>query len=167
MRKLINDPANFVDEVIDGILTAHPNSLRAASDDRRAIVRQDFPNGNVGIVTGGGSGHLPLFLGYVGSGLCSGVAIGNVFSSPSAEQILAATKAVDGVITRAAGRIHLGRYLIPRAFAGDPIPCGICSGALERRNSYTVSVSESSLRASRSQSSPIAKPSRPMRTRCK
>jgi dihydroxyacetone kinase len=96
MRKLINDPANFVDEVIDGILTAHPNSLRAASDDQRAIVRKDSPNGNVGIVTGGGSGHLPLFLGYVGSGLCSGVAIGNVFSSPSAEQILAATKAVDG-----------------------------------------------------------------------
>jgi dihydroxyacetone kinase len=96
MRKLINDPANFVDEVIDGILTAHPSSLRAASDDRRAIVRQDLPTGNVGIVTGGGSGHLPLFLGYVGAGLCSGVAIGNVFSSPSAEQILAATKAVDG-----------------------------------------------------------------------
>jgi dihydroxyacetone kinase len=96
MRKLINDPANFVDEVIDGILTAHPNSLRAASDDRRAVVRHDLPNGNVGIVTGGGSGHLPLFLGYVGTGLCSGVAIGNVFSSPSAEQILAATKAVDG-----------------------------------------------------------------------
>jgi dihydroxyacetone kinase len=96
MRKLINDPTDFVDEVIDGILTAHSGSLRAASDDRRAIVRQDFPNGNVGIVTGGGSGHLPLFLGYVGTGLCSGVAIGNVFSSPSAEQILAATKAVDG-----------------------------------------------------------------------
>jgi dihydroxyacetone kinase len=96
MRKLINDPSHFVDEVIDGILIAHPNSLRAVSTDQRAIVRKDYPNGNVGIVTGGGSGHLPLFLGYVGSGLCSGVALGNVFSSPSAEQILAATKAVDG-----------------------------------------------------------------------
>jgi dihydroxyacetone kinase len=50
----------------------------------------------VGIVTGGGSGHLPGFLGYVGEGLCSGVAVGNVFSSPSAEQILEATKAVNG-----------------------------------------------------------------------
>jgi dihydroxyacetone kinase len=96
MRKLINDPIHFVDEVIDGILIAHPDSLRAVSEDQRAIVRRDSPDGKVGIVTGGGSGHLPLFLGYVGSGLCSGVAIGNVFSSPSAEQILAATKAVNG-----------------------------------------------------------------------
>jgi dihydroxyacetone kinase-like protein len=95
MRKLINDPAAFVDEVIDGILLAHPDHLRAASPDRRALVRADAPTGRVGIVTGGGSGHLPVFLGYVGTGLCSGVAIGNVFSSPSAEQILAATQASD------------------------------------------------------------------------
>jgi dihydroxyacetone kinase-like protein len=95
MRKFINDPARFVDEVVDAILAAHPDSLRAASDDARAIVRADAPGDRVGIVTGGGSGHLPLFLGYVGPGLCSGVAVGNVFSSPSAEQILAATKAVD------------------------------------------------------------------------
>jgi dihydroxyacetone kinase len=95
MRKLINDPADFVDEVIDGILLAHGDCLRAASDDRRALVRSDAPGTRVGIVTGGGSGHLPLFLGYVGLGLCSGVAVGNVFSSPSAEQILAATVASD------------------------------------------------------------------------
>jgi dihydroxyacetone kinase-like protein len=95
MRKLINEPANFVDEVIDGILSAYPDQLRAASEDRRALVRADAPGKRVGIVTGGGSGHLPVFLGYVGQGLCSGVAVGNVFSSPSAEQILAATKASD------------------------------------------------------------------------
>jgi dihydroxyacetone kinase-like protein len=95
MRKLINDPGDFVDEVIDGILTAHPHELRAASEDRRALVRRDAPGDRVGIVTGGGSGHLPLFLGYVGRGLCSGAAVGNVFSSPSGEQIHEATKAVD------------------------------------------------------------------------
>jgi len=95
MRKLINRPEDFVDEVLDGILSAHPDQLRAASDDRRAVVRADAPGQRVGIVTGGGSGHLPVFLGYVGEGLCSGVAVGNVFSSPSAEQILAATKASD------------------------------------------------------------------------
>jgi dihydroxyacetone kinase len=50
--------------------------------------------GKVGIVTGGGSGHLPLFLGYVGEGLCDGVAVGNVFASPSAEEILTVTQAV-------------------------------------------------------------------------
>jgi dihydroxyacetone kinase len=97
MRKLINAPDAFVDEMLDGLLLAHPTALKAATDDRRALVRADAPQaGRVGIVTGGGSGHLPVFLGYVGSGLCSGVAIGNVFSSPSAEQVLAATKAVSG-----------------------------------------------------------------------
>jgi phosphoenolpyruvate---glycerone phosphotransferase subunit DhaK len=97
MKKLINDPADFVDEMIDGLLLAHPDQLKAASDDRRALVRADAPlAGKVGIVTGGGSGHLPTFLGYVGVGLCGGVAIGNVFSSPSSEQMYAATKAVDG-----------------------------------------------------------------------
>jgi dihydroxyacetone kinase-like protein len=95
MRKLINEPGDFVDEVVDAILSAHPDELRAASEDRRALVRSDAPGNRVGIVTGGGSGHLPVFLGYVGEGLCSGVAIGNVFSSPSGEQIYAATRAVD------------------------------------------------------------------------
>ena len=97
MKKFINDPESFVDEVIEGILTVHSDSLKAASDDNRAIVRADAPvAGQVGIVTGGGSGHLPVFLGYVGPGLCTGVAVGNVFSSPSTTQVLAATRACDG-----------------------------------------------------------------------
>lgn len=97
MRKIINDPEDFVDEVIEGLLLAHPGALRAVSADSRALVRADAPiAGKVGIVTGGGSGHIPLFLGYVGKGLASGVAVGNVFSSPSSEQVLEATKAVDG-----------------------------------------------------------------------
>jgi dihydroxyacetone kinase len=97
MRKIINDPNNFVDEVVDGILAAHPRMLKAVSSDRRALARADAPiAGHVGIVTGGGSGHLPLFLGYVGAGLCTAVAVGNVFSSPSSEQILAATRAAHG-----------------------------------------------------------------------
>ncbi|WP_324650069.1 dihydroxyacetone kinase family protein [Georgenia sp. H159] len=96
MKKIINDPADFVDEVVDGLLLAHPDELRAASADRRALVRTDAgTGGKVGIVTGGGSGHMPFFLGYVGRGLASGVAVGNVFSSPSAEQIHAATVASD------------------------------------------------------------------------
>ena len=108
MRKLINAPDAFVDEMLDGLLLAHPDELRAATADRRALVRADAPiPGQVGIVTGGGSGHLPVFLGYVGRGLCSGVAVGNVFSSPSADQVLAATKASDG----GAGVLYLyGNY---------------------------------------------------------
>src|SRR4029077_3584297 len=108
MKKIINDPNAFVDEVLDGILAAHPTMLKAVSDDRRTIARADAPiKGHVGIVTGGGSGHLPLFLGYVGVGLCTAVAVGNVFSSPSVEQILAATRAAHG----GAGVVYLyGNY---------------------------------------------------------
>jgi dihydroxyacetone kinase-like protein len=108
MKKLLNDPENFVDEMLDGLLSAHRDMLRAASQDRRALVRADAPlEGKVGIVTGGGSGHLPVFLGYVGRGLCTGVAIGNVFSSPSSEQILEATRASSG----GAGVLYLyGNY---------------------------------------------------------
>jgi dihydroxyacetone kinase-like protein len=108
MKKIINDPNAFVEEALDGILAAHPTMLKAVSEDRRAIARADAPiEGHVGIVTGGGSGHLPLFLGYVGAGLCTAVAVGNVFSSPSVEQILAATRAAHG----GAGVLYLyGNY---------------------------------------------------------
>src|ERR1035441_299448 len=106
MQKIINEPRAFVDEMLDGVLLAHPESLRAAA--RRVIVRADAPRpGKVGIVTGGGSGHLPLFMGYVGFGLADGAAVGDVFASPSSEQILDATRAVDG----GAGVLYLyGNY---------------------------------------------------------
>ncbi|GMA94692.1 dihydroxyacetone kinase subunit DhaK [Pseudolysinimonas kribbensis] len=108
MRKIINDPDAFTDETIEGIIAAHPGALRRAVAGGRALVRADAGrSGKVGIVTGGGSGHLPVFLGYVGLGLCDGVAVGNTFSSPSAEQIADATRAVDG----GAGVLYLyGNY---------------------------------------------------------
>lgn len=96
MKKIINDSEHFVDEVISAILLAHPDHLRSAKTNNRVIVRADAPGSRVGIVTGGGSGHLPVFLGYVGKGLCSGVAVGNVFSSPSSEQIFNASVEVNG-----------------------------------------------------------------------
>jgi phosphoenolpyruvate---glycerone phosphotransferase subunit DhaK len=108
MKKIINESSAFVDEMIEGLLAAHMDMLRSVSPNSRALVRADAPvRGHVGIVTGGGSGHLPVFLGYVGVGLCSGVAIGNVFSSPSMDEILDATRAVDG----GAGVLYLyGNY---------------------------------------------------------
>ncbi len=108
MKKILNQPGNFVDEMVEGILLAHPDQLKTPGDDRRIMVRADAPvAGKVGIVTGGGSGHLPLFKGYVGKGLCDGVAIGNVFSSPSSQQCFEATKAVSG----GAGVLYLyGNY---------------------------------------------------------
>lgn len=108
MKKLINDPYQVVDETISGILKAHPYHLRKAKDSDRALVRADAPiEGKVAICTGGGSGHIPVFLGYVGPGLLDGVSIGNVFSSPSADDMLAATKEVDA----GAGVLYLfGHY---------------------------------------------------------
>jgi phosphoenolpyruvate---glycerone phosphotransferase subunit DhaK len=96
MQKIINDPDWFVDEMLDGVLAAHGDQLRRAAD-ARAIVRAQAPVvGKVAIATGGGSGHLPVFLGYVGEGLLDGCAVGNVFASPSADQMLEVTRAVNG-----------------------------------------------------------------------
>ena len=108
MKKLINDTFKVVEETISGILKAYPYHLRMAQDSSRVLVRRDAPvMGKVAICTGGGSGHIPVFLGYVGPGLLDGVSVGNVFSSPSADDMVAATKAVNG----GAGVLYLfGNY---------------------------------------------------------
>jgi dihydroxyacetone kinase len=95
MRKIMNAPKDFVDDFLAGLLKAYPRDFRSVPGSTRAIARVEARGADprVGIVTGGGSGHLPLFLGYVGQGLCSAVAVGNTFSSPSVDAILAATKA--------------------------------------------------------------------------
>ncbi|HUQ44811.1 MAG TPA: dihydroxyacetone kinase subunit DhaK [Candidatus Limnocylindria bacterium] len=106
MQKILNEPELFVDEMLEGILIAHPDQLKRPS--ARAIVRGDAPvKGKVAIATGGGSGHLPVFMGYVGQGLIDGAAIGNVFASPSSDEMLEVTKAIDG----GAGVLYLyGNY---------------------------------------------------------
>jgi len=108
MKKFINDPYKVVDETIAGILKAYPYHLRLAKGSSRALVRADAPvKGKVAICTGGGSGHIPVFLGYVGPGLLDGVAIGNVFSSPSADDMLVAAREANG----GAGVLYLfGNY---------------------------------------------------------
>jgi len=99
MKKILNAPDSYVDEMIEGILAAYPNHLKgAAVSDRgtRGLVVANAPiEGKVGIATGGGSGHIPLFLGYLGSGLADGVAVGDVFSSPSAQEMFDVTRAID------------------------------------------------------------------------
>jgi len=108
MKKILNNPENYVPEMLAGILAAHPHRLKAAGGDPHCIVRADAPvPGKVGIVTGGGSGHLPVFLGYVGSGMIDGCAVGDVFASPTIDQMYITTKAVHG----GAGVLHLfGNY---------------------------------------------------------
>lgn len=96
MKKFINKPEDFVDEMIDGIVSAHPKLVKYVADNRRCIVNaRPKKKGKVGIATGGGSGHLPLFLGYVGDGLLDGCSVGDVFQSPSADNMLEVTKAID------------------------------------------------------------------------
>lgn len=95
MKKFINQPENFVDEMLMGILAAHPDKLDHVNDDLHCIVKKDTSKDKVAIATGGGSGHLPLFLGYVGDGLLDGCAVGGVFQSPTAEQMFEITKKID------------------------------------------------------------------------
>ena len=68
MKKIINSPSNFVEESIDGLIKSHPDVYSLAKDNNRVITRAKKASKKVGIVTGGGSGHLPVFTGYVGKG---------------------------------------------------------------------------------------------------
>ena len=96
MKKIINLPENFVDETMDGIIAAYGDKVKLCNGDKR-ILLSNYPTreGKVGIVTAGGSGHLPVFLGYVGSGLLDGCAVGNVFASPSAQKMADMIRACD------------------------------------------------------------------------
>ena len=88
MKKLINRPEDFVDEFLEGIALAYGDRLKFLGEDRRIVLSNSpIKRGKVGIVTGGGSGHLPVFLGYVGEGMLDGCAVGNVFASPSAQRM--------------------------------------------------------------------------------
>ncbi|MDZ4697225.1 MAG: dihydroxyacetone kinase subunit DhaK [Deltaproteobacteria bacterium] len=96
MKKFLNQPPAFVDEMIEGLVAAHPDQLALVDNNRRCVIRAARGRpGKVGIATGGGSGHLPLFVGYVGEGLLDGCSVGGVFQSPSAEQMLKVTRAID------------------------------------------------------------------------
>lgn len=97
MKKILNNPNEFVVEMLDGLLKAHPDMLTFAGDDTHCIVRAGAPiEGKVALATGGGSGHLPVFLGYVGQGLLDGCAVGDVFASPNADQMLEVTRRIHG-----------------------------------------------------------------------
>jgi dihydroxyacetone kinase-like protein len=103
MKKLLNDPADVVKESLVGLAAAHGRLLRY-DPEAQIVVRADAPiEGKVALVSGGGSGHEPLHGGFVGRGMLDAACPGEVFTSPVPEQMLAATKAVDG----GAGVVHL------------------------------------------------------------
>ncbi len=103
MKKLINDPENVVRESLAGLALAHTDILKV-SFDPVYVVRADAPNtGKVGVISGGGSGHEPMHGGYVGRGMLDAACPGQVFTSPTPDQIEAATRAVNG----GAGVLHI------------------------------------------------------------
>src|SRR3954447_4277037 len=109
MKKLINAPEDVVTEALDGIEAAHPD-LRVDRANK-IVYRGDSPKaGKVGLVSGGGSGHEPLHGGFVGLGMLDAACAGEVFTSPVPDQMLAATKLVDG----GAGVLH-----VVKNYAGD------------------------------------------------
>lgn len=87
MKKIINRPEDYTEDMLRGIYAAHGNQVKYVNDDLHCYCTAQKKAGKVAIITGGGTGHLPLFLGYVGDGLLDGCGVGNVFQSPSAEQI--------------------------------------------------------------------------------
>ena len=103
MKKLINDPDQVVREALEGLAAAHPDRVRVHFDPTY-VVRADAPvQGKVGVLSGGGSGHEPMHGGFVGMGMLDAACPGAVFTSPTPDQILAATQAIDG----GAGVLHI------------------------------------------------------------
>ncbi|MDR2932010.1 MAG: dihydroxyacetone kinase subunit DhaK [Oscillospiraceae bacterium] len=94
MQRIINDPDHIVDEMLKGYLKAH-SDIVAPTGNPRVVMRADMPGDKVGLVTGGGSGHKPGFIGYVGQNMCDAVAVGEIFSSPTAAAFLDAFRAVN------------------------------------------------------------------------
>src|SRR6476659_7647260 len=102
MKKLINAPDNVVDEALAGMVAAHGDLIKVIEPN--VVVRADAPRqGKVGVISGGGSGHEPMHGGFVGMGMLDAACPGAVFTSPVPDQMLAATKAVDG----GAGVLHI------------------------------------------------------------
>lgn len=95
MKKIINKPENYVDDMLKGIYAAHADMVKPAQGDLRSYCIATPKPGKVAIITGGGTGHLPLFLGYVGEGLIDGCGVGGVFQSPSPEQIFKIAREVE------------------------------------------------------------------------
>lgn len=95
MQRIMNNPDNIVEEMLEGFIKAHPDTVCATADPRvvRSVVST---KGRVGIVTGGGSGHKPAFIGYCGENMVDAVAVGEIFSSPTAAAFFNAFQEADG-----------------------------------------------------------------------
>jgi dihydroxyacetone kinase-like protein len=116
LKKLINDPFDAVDEMLEGFVAAHADVVRLASE--RVVARVPHGGSKVGLVIGGGSGHEPAFVGYVGEGLADVAAVGNIFAAPSPDVCLAAIRAAS---------TGMGVLLSYGNYAGDIMNFGIAA----------------------------------------
>jgi len=132
MKKILNNPLDYANETLEGLCAAHPRYYKRIGAEGRVIVRPDAPiKGKVGIVTGGGSGHLPVFTGYLGSGLLDACAIGDVFASPGVDLMADAIRAANG----GAGVLRLyGNY------GGDTMNFDMAGEILEGEDVRTTTV---------------------------
>ncbi|MFQ3183709.1 MAG: dihydroxyacetone kinase-like protein [Alteromonas macleodii] len=132
MKKILNHPEAYVDETLAGLCAAHPETYRLVGDERRTVARAiPGAKGKVGIVSGGGSGHMPVFTGYVGTGLLDACAIGDVFASPTSEQMVDAIRIAD----QGAGVLKLyGNY------GGDVMNFDMAGDIVEMDNIFTTTV---------------------------
>ena len=132
MQRFINNPDDLVDETVAGFVRAHRDLVRLDPANPRVIVSQAAPvSGKVGIVTGGGSGHEPAFIGYTGRNMVDAVAVGELFSSPTAKSFADAMRAADGGVGVA---VLYGNY------AGDNMNVKMAAGMLEKEGIEVATV---------------------------
>jgi len=131
LKKFLNDPEDLVPESLTGLAAAHPGLIRVDLE-QQVVLRADAPvPGKVALVSGGGSGHEPLHGGFVGRGMLDAACAGAVFTSPVPDQMLAATKAVDG----GAGVVH-----IVKNYTGDVMNFRLAAEMAEDENIQVESV---------------------------
>nr|WP_228122062.1 dihydroxyacetone kinase subunit DhaL [Variovorax paradoxus] len=124
MNRVINNPDLVVEDMLGGWLLAHTDSVAVLPGNPRVVKRARAPErGKVGVVTGGGSGHEPAFLGYVGDGMVDAVAVGEIFSSPTAKSFLDAIRTADG---------GAGVACLYGNYAGDNMNVGMARQMAER-----------------------------------
>ncbi len=95
MQRIFNDPDHIVEDMLEGYLKAHGDVLERGENPRVVLRKRNDEAPKVGVITGGGSGHEPAFLGYIGKNMLDAVAVGEIFSSPTAKAFLDAAKAAD------------------------------------------------------------------------
>ena len=130
MKKIINDPKNILPEMMEGYIGVYGDIIQQV-ENYSSVVRRNLEPDKVGLLIGGGSGHEPLFMDYIGLGYADGVCQGNIFAAPSPDNVLAGTKAVD----RGKGVLYVfGNY------AGDIMNFGMAAELAEFEGIQTKTV---------------------------